>query len=181
MYERASEERAKLQAKINEPHPAQIALERDRSKVAECVTAMKSALHNYSWLIEGRGSYEWDDDRWHDEFRHACDNIAQALGPLIRIAADWSNCPSELEDVLRARASGPHSYHDLHITTNGIPRTSIFNLPFNIHVLCTRVGGWEVWDSHGLVDHKQWTLLGGEYDDEKPLTLDVGGMVICGK
>jgi hypothetical protein len=71
------------------------------------------------------------------------------------------------------------SYHDLHITTKDIKRTSVFNLPFNILVICSRVGGWEVWDTHGSgTDLKGWTLLGGEYDDEKPLSLDVKGKVI---
>jgi hypothetical protein len=30
------------------------------------------------------------------------------------------------------------SYHDLHITTAQIPRTSIFNLPYGLLVTCDR-------------------------------------------
>jgi hypothetical protein len=70
------------------------------------------------------------------------------------------------------------SYHDLYITTQGIERTSIFNLPFNVQVICTRVGGWEVWNTHSSTDLNKWTLLGSEYDEEKPLKLDVKGKVI---
>jgi hypothetical protein len=71
------------------------------------------------------------------------------------------------------------SYHDLFITTAEIKRTSIFNLPFNIQVTCSRVGGWEVWNTNGSTDFKGWTLLGGEYDgSEKPLKLDVNGEAI---
>lgn len=70
------------------------------------------------------------------------------------------------------------SYHDLHITTGDIKRTSIFNLPFNVQVVCTRVGGWEVWNTHGSTDLNMWTLLGGEYDFENPLKLDIDGTVI---
>ena len=33
------------------------------------------------------------------------------------------------------------SYHDLHITTSFIQRTSIFNLPFSLEVTCSRVAG----------------------------------------
>jgi len=62
------------------------------------------------------------------------------------------------------------SYHDLHITTETIPRTSIFNLPYGVMVTCTRVEGWRVWNDGGK-------LLGGEYDQEG-LRLDVGGHVI---
>jgi hypothetical protein len=70
------------------------------------------------------------------------------------------------------------SYHDLCITTKGIKRTSIFNLPFSIQVICTRTGGWEVWHTHGSVNTHTWELLGGEYDEEKPLRLDVKGRVV---
>jgi hypothetical protein len=73
----------------------------------------------------------------------------------------------------------PPIYHDLHITTSGIKRMSILDLPYNIIVQCTRVGGWEVWDMHGSTDFSKWTLLGGEYDGEKkPLRLDIKGKVI---
>lgn len=94
---------------------------------------------------------------------------------------------SEVETVKKAMAEGP-SYHDLHITTDAIPRTSIFNLPYSIEVTCNRVGGWEVWDSSSG-NRKTWRLLGGEYNAEpaeceegRPvqggLRLDVAGFVI---
>lgn len=65
------------------------------------------------------------------------------------------------------------SYHDLHITTKDIPRTSIFNLPYNMAVICTRTGGWELWD--GLTDNAN--LIAAEYCG-KGLKLDVDGVVI---
>lgn len=112
--------------------------------------------------------------------------------------------PDDLDElvagVLAAVApglQGQPSYHDLHITTDTIPRTSIFNLPYGIEVYCTRVTGWQVRDHNQMVpppprlsnlppDPK---LLGGEYDAEpegneegRPirggLRLDVGGFVI---
>ena len=61
------------------------------------------------------------------------------------------------------------SYHDLHITTNEIPRTSIFDLPYGYEVSTNRVGGWSVWFNDSQV--------GGEYG--KGLILDVAGHVIC--
>ena len=61
------------------------------------------------------------------------------------------------------------SYHDLHITTADIPRTSIFNLPYGYEVSCTRVSGWRLW--------RETALVAGEYD--QGLRLDVGGHVIC--
>jgi hypothetical protein len=60
------------------------------------------------------------------------------------------------------------SYHDLHITTDTLPRTSIFNLPYGYEVSCNRVGGWCVWLNGAQV--------AGEYGDG--LRLDVAGHVI---
>jgi hypothetical protein len=70
------------------------------------------------------------------------------------------------------------SYHDLHITLRGRERASIFDLPLTFVVLCARVSGWEVWDTHNNPDTARWELLGGEYDSEKPLRLDVNGEVV---
>ena len=70
------------------------------------------------------------------------------------------------------------SYHDLHITAQSIPRTSIFNLPFRVQVTCTRVGGWRAW-AHPERDLLE-ELLGGEYDGaDHWLVLDVAGYVTC--
>jgi hypothetical protein len=68
------------------------------------------------------------------------------------------------------------SYHHLHITTADLPRTSIFNLPFNVQVHCTRVGGWQVW--HRPDDRGELVQLAGEYS-KNGLRLDVAGHVIC--
>ena len=62
------------------------------------------------------------------------------------------------------------SYHDLFITTPDIPRTSIFNLPFNYKVFCTRTGGWELWVGDNLA--------AAEYTKDNWLVLDVLGNVI---
>lgn len=78
------------------------------------------------------------------------------------------------EAARRATAHGDaRSYHDLHITTSDIPRTSIFNLPFTVLVMCTRAGGWQVREKY----RNEERLIGGEYD-EKGIRLDVAGHVI---
>lgn len=67
------------------------------------------------------------------------------------------------------------SYHDLYITTSFFDRTSIFNLPYSIQVICTRTGGWEVWEIWDGTERQ----LGGEWaGPEKWLVLDVAGHVI---
>ena len=65
------------------------------------------------------------------------------------------------------------TYHDVHITTEKIPRTSIFNLPYGTEVTCTRVAGWQLWSKVGDGAPQ---LVAGEYAEW--LVLDVGGHVI---
>jgi hypothetical protein len=70
------------------------------------------------------------------------------------------------------------SYHDLHITTAEIPRTSIFNLPYGLEVVCNRVTGWYLTRLDGCSPGARW-VLAGEYDGpDKWLVLDVAGHVI---
>lgn len=63
------------------------------------------------------------------------------------------------------------SYHDLHVTTPDLERTSIFDLPFGYELICNRVGGWSLWYNQEQV--------AGEYG-EKWLILDINGYVILG-
>lgn len=68
------------------------------------------------------------------------------------------------------------TYHDLHITTARIPRTSISNLPFRIEVSCSRVGGWLVIaNPERAPEPLPYEILGG---DGRPMRLDVDGHVI---
>jgi hypothetical protein len=69
------------------------------------------------------------------------------------------------------------SYHDLYITTAGIPRASIFNLGYGLRVTCTRVAGWELWYYPDSGVNPQ--MLAGEYATPGQwLVLDVNGTVI---
>lgn len=70
----------------------------------------------------------------------------------------------------------PFSYHDLHITTERIERTSLFDLPFNYGVHCNRTTGWELWmrTPGTLTQH----VIAGEFMTPG-LRLDVNGVVIC--
>ena len=80
-------------------------LERERSQVATGIGAVKEAIRKREWLRLGRGSFEWDDERWKDEFGHAIDEILEAMEPLRSIACDWSDCPTDRERIKRARAT----------------------------------------------------------------------------
>jgi len=87
---------------------AQAALERDRSKVAECLSAIKVAIERRRWLTQaGRGSYAYDDERYQREFGAAIEELEIAIEPLNDIAHDWSNCPQTTAEVASALASRP--------------------------------------------------------------------------
>jgi hypothetical protein len=67
------------------------------------------------------------------------------------------------------------SYHDLYITTDVLPRTSIFDLGYALRVTCTHVAGWELWH---FPEPGEARLLAGEYA-QAWLVLDVDGHVIA--
>lgn len=73
-------------------------------------------------------------------------------------------------------SEGP-SYHDLYVTTPEIPRTRLFDLPYGLQVTCSRVTGWQLWET--ALNIPDWRVLAGEYDvTGKWLVLDVNGIVI---
>ncbi|GJD85428.1 hypothetical protein [Methylobacterium haplocladii] len=96
---------AERNAALAERDEARRALERDRSTVAVTVNKMRESLRGRAWLLEGgRGPYEWDDDRFREEFSQALDEIAAPLDVLRGIARDWSNCPTDQAEIDLARA-----------------------------------------------------------------------------
>lgn len=78
-------------------------LEFDRTSVADCLTKANKAIDSRYWLTEGRGSHEWNDERWHKEFYAAAKEIKASLNPLTRIAADWTGCPQIGVDIVKSR------------------------------------------------------------------------------
>ena len=79
--------------------------EHDRTHVADGIEEVMAALKSREWLRLGRGSYEWDDDRWKDEFGEAFDEIVKAMDRLRTVAGDFSDCPSTQAAVFTARAN----------------------------------------------------------------------------
>ncbi len=78
--------------------------ERDRSAIAAGLDTIEKALRAREWLRLGRGSYEWDDDRWKDEFGAAYDEILAALEPLRQIGGDHTDCPVSQAAIQATRA-----------------------------------------------------------------------------
>jgi len=82
----------------------QAIIERDRTEVARALVTTRKAIVLHEWLRLGRGSYEYDDDRWRDEFGAALNDIEAAIAPLKAIAANLSDSPLSADDIARARA-----------------------------------------------------------------------------
>jgi len=69
------------------------------------------------------------------------------------------------------------TYHDLHITTPTMARTSIFNLPYRVQVTCSRVGDWRVWARAEKALFGEVPLLEEDLGADG-FRLDVAGFVI---
>jgi len=67
-------------------------LDRDRSGLAAALNAIRTEIRQREWLLEGRGPYEWNDDRYRQEAgqaMRACGDIAtKALAESGRCAAE---------------------------------------------------------------------------------------------
>ena len=94
-----------LEAANKRADEAEAALERDRSIVAAHTTALFKAIEGRQGLLEGRGSYEWVDDRYRKEFGEALKEIEAPIERLRAIARDWTNCPTDPEKIKDARSS----------------------------------------------------------------------------
>ena len=78
--------------------------ERDRTIIIEARNAIHDAVVRRSWLLSGgRGSYEWDDQRFRDEFAAAMEEIGKPLAILDRLGVNWANCPTAPEEIKAAR------------------------------------------------------------------------------
>lgn len=95
--------REKLAAVEGERDAARQALEHDRAKVITACNQFNDAFARRSWLLDSRGPYEWDDDRYRDEFRGAYDELAAPMVTLTAIGKDWSNCPTNHDEIMRSR------------------------------------------------------------------------------
>ncbi|MBY2957564.1 hypothetical protein FIV32_02215 [Sphingomonadales bacterium 58] len=78
-------------------------IDRDRYIVAHGLNRVRAAIRSYSWLLEGRGPYEWDDDKYRDEFGDAVKHIEAALDPFYRVAWDKSDCTKIEARVIAAK------------------------------------------------------------------------------
>jgi hypothetical protein len=79
-------------------------IEGERGKAGVAVQSIDKVLSSRDWLRHGRGSYEYDDERWFSEFGEAMMEIEQALISLRPIIANLEDCPHTNDEVRSARA-----------------------------------------------------------------------------
>ncbi len=94
---------SKLLQVTEERDAAMIALESQRYSLADPLFKIRKSIKEHEWLRLGRGSYEYDDDKWRDEFGCAITKIEEAIEPIEKIMKDWSNCPTDSARLLEAR------------------------------------------------------------------------------
>jgi hypothetical protein len=82
---------------------------------------------------------------------------------------------AELQEV--RTDAGPLSYRDVEFQIGDGPREKLFDAPFELMIMCTRVGAWELYGKHISLNERE--LLAGEYASI-PLRLYVAGRQILG-
>jgi hypothetical protein len=84
-------------------------IERERTWAAEWLDRMRAVLRQHSWLKDGRGPYEYDDDRILGEFAEVWKNLDAAIGRAERDlnATDHTDCPTEENEIVEARRGIP--------------------------------------------------------------------------
>ena len=93
----------KLAAAEAERDAALAANELDRRNLHGIVSQIESEITGKMWLLEGRGSYEWDDDKYRQEFGWAVHAIQEKLELLRKITRDLTNSPTKESGVERVR------------------------------------------------------------------------------
>lgn len=83
---------------------AEAANELDRSRIPAALTELHAAIRSRDWVLEGRGSYEWDDDDYRAEFSLWVRDVTKAAELFAHIAADWHGCPLDQTAIRHARA-----------------------------------------------------------------------------
>lgn len=80
-------------------------IERDRTATANWIGRIEAILNSYEWLREGRGVYEYDDDRYREEFRRVGDELRAATAQALQEthATDFADSPATSAEVALAR------------------------------------------------------------------------------
>jgi len=125
---------AKLRADLDEAREAlrkaYSDLDRDRTGLAKALDDIRTEIRGRSWTTEGRGSYEWNDDRYRDEAHQAFAAVLtivekglHASGAIADSGCKAMNALFTRDAILAAQpAAGttcPFCHHDSHERTCG--------------------------------------------------------------
>lgn len=92
-----------LELKQQQISACSVAMEHDRTALANALGGIRKAIELRAWLLDGRGCFEWDDENYQKEFSYALDDIVKAHKPLQKIAQDWTHCPQSATALDAAR------------------------------------------------------------------------------
>lgn len=81
-------------------------IERERTITAEWGHRIKAECSRWWGMATSRGSYEWDDDRYREEFSRALERITAAADRMLKDtnAHSWTDCPTTQAAVDAARS-----------------------------------------------------------------------------
>lgn len=164
---------ASLASKDAEIERLKAVIERDRTKTAEILGATNGVVRKWSWLGEGRGCYEWDDDRYQDEFKQMIDALKDATDPMRALAADWSDCPKDYEGARinwKERAESAESRLTAALAALGEAREALE--PFS------DADEYLEAETSGFVDDDPLTLT---YRNEEACATDIGTVLSFGR
>lgn len=99
---------AKIAVLLSEVERLRAALNSDRTGLAAGLVAVLDRCKGGWWITEGRGSYEWDDERYRDETRIAFEAVMQIATLALResgaLVTATFNGP--LDEALLAKREG---------------------------------------------------------------------------
>ena len=85
-------------------------IERDRRMYADCINEMQRAIGSCWWMVHSRGSYEYDDNRYQNEFGASLEKLDAILKRLGGRAADWSDSPRTEAELREAIEAAPQTW-----------------------------------------------------------------------
>ena len=94
----------KLREKIKE---LRAALKADASDLWQITNAIKKEIESRSWILEGRGCYEWDDDYYRDETRLAFEAVLNLIANVQHPAQKRFHLALLLPDIEEAKKGVP--------------------------------------------------------------------------
>jgi hypothetical protein len=76
-------------------------IDRDRTGLAKALVDVRARAQASYWIVEGRGSYEWNDDRYRRETGKALEEIGGIATKALRESGDRAHSAFHPEDCKR--------------------------------------------------------------------------------